>query len=220
MVRAKNAKNATSPPSLLAGFVEYDLKRMDENLKNRNYANLSVDLAANQGLLYISSSVGRKAQYDNTVKILQALYTAKKKDGLFNDNNHVSGVTVNVLDASSSAATDAIWNHINNYRQPVVILIDSSIQDYVERYDVPPNPRGPPTLHYVVVYGIKNTSGTKTFTFYDLAGIGGFASRSFRDRQLSALMLMPSNSPAWVYQYPASDLGRSYPAYILLVQGD
>jgi hypothetical protein len=220
MVRAKNAKNTTSPPGLSDGFVESDLKRMDDNLYWKTYANLKIDLAANHGLLYISSFDSRKVQYDNTAKILQALYTSKKKDGIVYDNNHVSGVTVNVLDASSSSATDAIWNHINNYRQPVVVLIDSYIQDYVEKYEAAPVPRSPPVLHYVVVYGIKNTSGTKIFTLYDPAGVGGLASRSYNDRQLSALMLMPSNSLAWVYQYPSRDLNRPYPAYILLVQGD
>jgi hypothetical protein len=219
MVRAKNAKNVTTTSYLSSGFVESDLKRMDENLFWKTYANLKIDLAANKGLLYISSD-SRKVQYDNTVKILQALYTAKKKDGITNDNNHVSGVTVNILDAASSAATDAIWNHINNYRQPVVVAIDSNIRDYVQRYGVAPASRSQPTLHYVVVYGIKNTGGIKMFTFYDPAGSGNGISREYSDRELSALMLMPSNSPVWVYQYPAYDLNRSYPAYILLVQGD
>ncbi|MDR2052502.1 MAG: hypothetical protein LBP80_03730 [Treponema sp.] len=192
---------------------------MDENLYWKTYAGLKVDLAVNKGLLYISSD-SRKVQYDNTVKILQALYTAKRNDGITNDSNHVSGSTFKVLDASSSAATDAIWNHINNYRQPVVVVIDSNIRDYVQSYGVAPASRSPPTLHYVVVYGIKNTGGTRIFTFYDPAGYGNGTSRNYDDRQLSALMLMPSNSPAWVYQYPASDLNRPYPAYILLVQGD
>jgi hypothetical protein len=219
MVRAKNAKNAAAAPYLSSGFVESDLKKMDDNLNYwGTYAGLRMDVYANRGLLYISSD-SKKVQYNNTVKILQALYTAKRTDGIFCDNNHVSGVTVKVLDASSSAAADAIWNHINNYRQPVVVVIDSNIRDYVGVNSVAPSPRSPPILHYAVVYGIKNISGTRMFTFYDPAGFGNRVSREYSDRQLSTLMLMPSNSPSWVYQYPASDLSIGYPAYILLVQG-
>ncbi|MDR2802908.1 MAG: hypothetical protein LBB22_01295 [Treponema sp.] len=80
-----------------------------------------------------------------------------------------------------------------------------------------------PILHYVVVYGIKEVSGTRRFIFYDPAGFGDLSTRDFNELQLRELMGMPSTQMTgqkWVYDYPSWDLRISDPAYILSVQRD
>jgi hypothetical protein len=42
--------------------------------------------------------------------------------------------------------------------------------------------RGLPILHYVVVYGIRETSGMKRFVFYDPAAIDNISSRDFSEQ--------------------------------------
>jgi hypothetical protein len=190
MVRAKNAGTA---PSLSYGFIESDLKRIDENLQDSKYAGLRVDVSAN------------------------------RDDGIFYDNNHVSGVTVNILSTGTGAATNAIWNHIKNNRQPVVILIGSSVIQNVQTNGQAPTNRGMPILHYVVMYGTKEVNGIKRFIFYDPAAIDNIPSRDLNEHQLCELMRMPPTQITgykWVYDYPSWDLRISDPAYILLVQGD
>ncbi|MDR0628163.1 MAG: hypothetical protein LBG24_00670 [Treponema sp.] len=112
---------------------------------------------------------------------------------------------------------NAIWDHINNYRQPVVVVVDSNKQNLGNGIR---NSSGSLTLHYIVIRGIKeDSSGIRYFLVYD----PGYYSRNFEytEDQLVYLMGM-YGAPEWVYRYgkdtivPYGDM----PAYMLTVYGD
>jgi hypothetical protein len=114
-----------------------------------------------------------------------------------------------------SNATKAIWDHVNNYHQPVVVVVDSNKQ----AYDQALSSSIEPTLHYVVIKGISdNTSGTRYFTVYDPA-LAYTEGVTFTESNLRKLIALPHNTPVWVEKYGNQKVGYD-PAYILTVQGD
>jgi hypothetical protein len=223
MVRAKNPKGTSNAPTINQSTAQSILEQIDRALDDGYYAGNKVNVWANKGLLYISPNYeSNEIQYNKSTAVLRSLYTAKNSDNVFYENGHVSGVTFNILHTDSDAATNAIWNHINNNRQPVIIVIDSNVMDYVQQNGTAPpdNSRLVPFLHYVVVRGIKNT-GRRIFSIYDPGAFNpNLQIREYSESELRILMSLPRNTSAWVYQYPSRSLGISDPGYVLSVQGD
>jgi hypothetical protein len=220
MVRAKEKKNMDGP-MLWESRIESDMDIMDSNLQRGTYLfGAPLDVVRNNGLLYLDSFDSRSTQWSKTVSILSKLYTAKGTDGVFFDKGHVSSVEAKILSANN--ATEVIWNHIKNERQPVVIVIDSEIRYDVDKQKSLPLSyrRKTPTLHYNVVMGIKESSGTRGFLVYDPAIMTNEYYFYYTESQLRILMALPSNTPAWVYEYPRDSLSIYDPCYILLVRGD
>jgi hypothetical protein len=213
-------------------------KGIDSNLLSGNYryaysSASTIDIVRNQGLLYISGSSSddnpeRERQYNITVDIMRAVYMGKLgdprysySDYLFVDNNHVSSVSMRPISAASnggtvniSEATKAIWDHIKNYHQPVVVVVDSKKQ----AGNTAKTSNAVPTLHYIVIRGISEESagGIRRFWIHDP---GAYSDVSYSESDLRKLMALPYNTPAWVYNYGYQKVG-SDPAYILTVQGD
>jgi hypothetical protein len=236
MVRAKLSKeNSSAPPiyNTVQGtnysHVDKDMRTIDTNLQNGRYgiSSRQVDVLVNHGLLYIGYGTDAE-QYWSTVEILSGVYRGKLRgrdsDGVFNDNRHVSDASMGLVSVSEdifatkklSEATKAIWDHINNYRQPVVVVVDSNKQDSGGTIR---NSSGTLTLHYIVIRGIKETSGIRYFLVYDPGN--DFTKIEYTENQLMYLMGM-YGAPEWVYRYgrdtivPRGDM----PAYMLTVQGD
>jgi hypothetical protein len=231
MVRAKDTYDysSTLPLSPIVYFPDDDMKQMDQNLLNANKygysANFSangwigypyIDIITNHGLFYVDIYELEQLQYMKTIRVISNLYTAGSTDGVWNDNGKVSNVNITV--ASASQTTGIIWDHINNYKQPVVVVVDSDISIYMQTHDTPPYNRTNSTLHYVVIKGIReNSNGTRYFSIYDPATPGTI---EYTEIQLRGLIEMPSILPAWVYSYPRYNLGIPEPSYRLLVYGD
>jgi hypothetical protein len=243
MVRAKRHQgNYASPYSYFLGdyndsTTDSAMREIDNNLLKGNYGyvynNRKVDVLANQGLLYIMSGamdndIDWGIQYNTTVDILQGVYTGKLGDPKYSfsdyipmDNHHVSGVSMRPVSATLksgtaniSDATKAIWDHINNYHQPVVAVVDSNKQVF----DQVVTSTMKPTLHYIVIRGIyNNASGTRYFYVYDPYVY--MRDLKYSESDLRKLIAMPANASAWVYKYGNYKVG-SDPAYVLTVQGD
>jgi hypothetical protein len=243
MVRDKAPKDAQFPPVWYENgnnFVTADqaMKTIDDNLLNGKYGYVyedrKIDVLGNKGLLYIKNGItdtaaNRASQYNNTVDILKGVYTGKlgdpknsSSDNIFLDSHHVSSVSMQPISAVSlgstaklSEATKAIWNHINNYHQPVVVVVDSNKQigNSVKTSTVEP------TLHYIVIKGIYEDSsgGTRHFLIHDPSYF--MTDYEYNEVALRQLIALPYNTPAWVYNYGYQTVGAE-PAYILTVQGD
>jgi hypothetical protein len=213
------------------------MKTIDDNLLNGKYGYVytdrKIDVLANKGLLYINRSLidndtNRAAQYNNTVDIMRAIYLGRlggpnnySSDNIFFDSHHVSSVSMQPISAATnnytkgmSNATKAIWDHVNNYHQPAVVVVDSNKQDgnttrasYIE-----------PTLHQLVIRGIyeESSGGTRRFYVYDPAI---YRDRIYSESDLRKLIALPYNTPAWIERYGNQKVGYE-PAYILTVQGD
>jgi hypothetical protein len=145
-------------------------------------------------------------------------------DNISWDRGHVSGVSMRPISASLksgkakiSDATEAIWNHIRDYQQPVVVVVDSNKQNgvYVVTSTIPP------TLHYIVIKGIyeDKSGGKRNFLIHDPGNYFN-NSLSYSEDNLRTLIALPGNAPAWVYDYGSQTQGSVDPAYILMVQGD
>jgi hypothetical protein len=244
MVRAKNGKNFSSIPILYDSSKDYnywevdtDMKKIDDYLLNGEYGSTikRVDVLANQGLLYIDMNLSDTAknwesQYVSTVGILEGVYTGKlggirsKSDSVSVGSQYVTSVSMRPISASLksgnkeiSEATKAIWDHIKNYRQPVVVVVDSNKQlPYSNNVQ---SSWDNPTLHYIVIKGISEDSsgGTRHFVIYDPMFYS--ENTKYTEANLRKLMALPDNTPAWVYKYGYREVG-SDPAYILTVQGD
>jgi hypothetical protein len=114
-----------------------------------------------------------------------------------------------------SDATIAIWNYIKNYRQPVVVVVDSnkrSGRSVIDSQKIP-------VLHYIVIKGISETTsgGKRNFMVNDSAVY--YDDLTYSESDLRKLIAMPANAPEWVYKYGNQKVGLD-PAYILTVQGD
>jgi hypothetical protein len=242
MVRAKYEKGASSAPFLhdiSRGYnfwdADADMKKIDGYLLNGRYGSTikRVDVLANQGLLYVDSSLSDNAtnwssQYNTTVGILEGVYTGKlggiqsQADAVHLDNRHVTGVSMRPISASLksgskeiSDATKAIWNHIKDYRQPVVVVVDSNKQvGNIVRMS-----SNIPTLHYIVIRGISEDSSGGTRYFYAYDPFIYINDLKYSESDLRKLIALPDNTLAWVYKYGNQKVG-SDPAYILTVQGD
>lgn len=246
MVRAKNKLSDSTAPVLYydwsgvnAGNADNALVDMDWYLRYGYYGSgtgsTAVDVAANRtGLLYTSSTATKEEQYLATVNILKGVYTGKFKDGR-TDNllnyGHVSGVIMGpastgkyiITITEMSVATKEIWNHIKANYQPVVVVVDSNKQVYSSQDGKVQSTSGPPTLHYIVIRGIREngSGGTRYFLVYD----PWLYSRNleYTEENLLKLMALPSNTkPKWVYDYGTENVTPKWdiPAYILKVQGD
>jgi hypothetical protein len=243
MVRAKYSKNSSSAPALYISsqFANYsnvdaDMKQIDKYLQAGDYGSngKKVDVLTNQGLVYINSSLSNNAanwisQYNSTADILAGIYTGKlggpggASDFISLDNRHISSVSMQPISAKLksgtteiSDATKAIWNHIKNNRQPVVVIVNSNkISGYSiqESWDIP-------RLHYIVIRGVyeeDRSGGIRRFMVYDPASY--LRNLSYTEADLRKLMALPDNTPEWVYKYGNQKTGEN-PAYILMVQGD
>jgi hypothetical protein len=234
MVRAKNAIGASAPTLFYtyqqanASNIDSDLQTIDRNLRVGSYggAYKIVDVAQNQGLLYIGNE-SVNDQYSITENILKDVYTGTVGRGtppihdIAIDNGHVNSVTMGPFSGIvgvANSATQAIWDHINTYKEPVVVVVDSNKQlsngnvvSYLPASSIP-------TLHYIVIRGTEeDSSGTRYFSVYDPANRSLFPIK-YTEADLRFLMELPSNTqPQWVYQYGISQV--IYPAYILKVQG-
>jgi hypothetical protein len=177
-----------------------------------------------------------EVKYNTTVAILKDVYvgiTGRVNgntiyDGAV-DKGHVQSVTMGPRTAQIgvvNSATQAIWDHINTYNEPVVVVVDSNKQlangTVVSSSFIPNIQNSPnhPTLHYLVIRGIQEDSagGTRRFSVYDPANR---ARRPllYTEEDLRTVMDLPWNTwPKWVYDYPQMQ-GYHYPAYILKVQG-
>jgi hypothetical protein len=181
----------------------------------------------NQGVLYISSD-SAPAQYYYTTDITGHIYRGilgnGTPDGITNDYKHVSSVTMEPFSAvnnsnatEKSAATKAIWDHIKTYKQPVVVVVDSNKQGAGN--NVAPS-SSQPTLHYIVIKGIKEGSagGIRYFMAFDPAVY--LNTLEYTEENLRSLIALPQNTkPEWVYRY-GKDITGNDPAYIIKVQGD
>lgn len=222
MVRMKGKRTDNSPPLNSRSSVETDMMWIDNNLRyNRTYGSI-IDVSNNKGLLYISDFESDEEQYKKTESVIRRLYTAKKTDGVHNDNGNVTDIKVQIIKATNNEAINIIFNHVNNNRQPAVVVVDNSIVDevlYNSKYVVNYYRNTTPVLHYLVVIGVfENTpGGIKNFRIYDPAWVN--LPREFTETQLSSVMRMPSNN-SWVYKYPSDKLNMSDPCYIGLVQGE
>jgi hypothetical protein len=118
-----------------------------------------------------------------------------------------------------SPATIAVWDHINAYNQPVVIVVDSNKQ----------KPGGGTKLsssriilHYIVIRGIRESSSTRYFSVYNPAD--SVYPLEYTEKELMSIMtLSGATDPPWVYEYACNIVYPPYrtdPAYILTVQGD
>jgi hypothetical protein len=227
MVRGKDKRGVQKAPFMNEQTtIISNLERVDDNLlfglyNPSGYYNpeYKIDVAANGGLLYVSQYGDRISQYNKSVEILTALYLSKNNDFISDDYNHVSKVQAKILKRDYNAAANEIWNHIENFQQPVVIVVDSRMQYYIDKnMDIPDNnKREIPALHYMVVVGIVERF-EKIFRVLDPAD-----KRSpfeYSAKQLGNLMCLPPNTPAWVYKHPKEDLNIYDPCYILFIQGD
>jgi hypothetical protein len=225
MVRGKNEKGTSAPILYYSGLktnaqgTNDDLKKIDENLQQGQYGNYGkqVDVYANHGLLYL----GRESideQYSYTTDILKGVFTGKLRsvnDTAFN-YGYVKSVTMGVMSATigtSNSATKAIWDHINTYNEPVVVVVDSNKQNNINTQNYTA-----PTLHYIVIMGIREASsgGTRYFSVYDPANNSSYPIQ-YTEANLRYFMEMPSNAPEWVYWYGMRQANP--PAYILKVKG-
>jgi hypothetical protein len=143
-------------------------------------------------------------------------------DYIFMDNHHVTSVSMRPVSAMSlgsttklSEATKAIWDHINSYHQPVVVVVDSNKQ----AGNTTRTSNAVPTLHYIVIKGIveETSGGTRYFYVHDPDTF--LNDLKYNESDLRKLMALPYNTPAWVYNYGYKKAGTD-PAYILTVQGD
>lgn len=160
-------------------------------------------------------SESRENQYKKSIAILNDIYTARGSDGI-HDSYRVTGVDAGVRMASQTI--DTIWDHINTFKQPIVVVVDSNIIAYMKNHNTPPAIRSVPTLHYIVIRGIRESSiWTRYFSVYDpdISGIIEYTST-----QLQGLITMPANTPEWVYAYPQNELWISDPCYRVLVYGN
>jgi hypothetical protein len=166
-------------------------------------------------LLYINPYESREIQYKKSIGILNDIYTKRGSDGI-PDTYRVHSVDAGVKNASQ--AIDEIWDHIKFYKQPVVVVVDSNIMEYMTKNPVPPSVRGVPTLHYIVIIGMRESQSSfiKYFSIYDpdTPGIVEYTSTQFK-----GLITMPANTPEWVYNYPKNDLWIYEPCYRLLIFG-
>ena len=166
MVRAKDAAGAPTPT---VSNPASSMRSMDVNLLNgyTSGTDHSIDVVRNQGLFYANFYDNAATQYNKTIRVINDIYT-KYNDGIIH-RRHVTSVDAAV--ASAAQTPDTIWNHIKNYNQPVVVVIDSNISAHMQNNDTPPSTRGTPTLHYVVIRGIREQTqgGTKYFSVYDPA---------------------------------------------------
>jgi hypothetical protein len=227
MVRGKDKRGVKTAPFMNEQTtVINNLDRVDYNLLSGLYnpsgyfnQGYIVDVATNGGLLYISQYGDRISQYNKSVEILTALYLAKNNDHIWDDYDHVSSVQAKIMKKEFNGATNEIWNHIEKFEQPVVIVVDSRMQDYIEKNrDIPDNKkRDIPALHYMVVVGIVERA-EKIFRVLDPAGRR--TPKEYTAKQLGDLMCLPPNTPAWVYSHPKEDLKIFDPCYILFIQGD
>jgi hypothetical protein len=247
MVRAKYEKNASRAPSFMydanTGFnytnTDSDMRTIDDNLLMGRYGyNIPrpVDVLANKGLLYIDKTAGdsdtaRETQYNTTVNILKGVFTGKVgdltspfPDFVLSDNYHVTSVSMRPISAALkgggreiSDATKAIWNHIRDYRQPVVVVVDSNKQ--ILGSSQIQLSSSPPTLHYIVITGINETNSgdVRYFSVYNPAD-RNFPIK-YTEENLRTLIALPDNTPAWVHKYGNRKVVQD-PAYILTVQGD
>jgi hypothetical protein len=243
MVRAKYQKDAYISPyfHFLGPYndsaTESAMRDIDKNLLNGNYGYVyndrKVDVLANKGLLYLDSramdnDAAWTYQYNNTVDILKAVYMGKLggpeiyfSDYISMDNHHVSSISMRPVSAALkggsaniSDATKAVWDHINNYEQPVVVVVDSNKQAYEQVISSTIKP----TLHYIVIKGIYNDAlGARYFYVYDPDTF--LNNLNYSESDLRKLMALPGNTDAWVQKYGNYKVGGE-PAYILTVQGD
>ncbi|MHB9291358.1 hypothetical protein Holit_00433 [Hollandina sp. SP2] len=236
MVRAKTSKgNSSAPPIYNAAgggnysHVNNDMRSIDTYLQNGRYGTSSrkVDVLYNQGLLYIGCGTDAD-QYWTTVEILQGVYrgllNGRYPDGIANDNRHVSEVSMWLVSArdnfetkARSEATKAIWDHITNYNQPVVVVVDSNKQ--LAGGGIRTSSSAP-TLHYIVIRGIRETSsGIRYFCVHNPAYY--LNNLEYREADLIDLMGM-YGAPEWVYRYGRDTIvpNGDMPAYILTVYGD
>jgi hypothetical protein len=236
MVRAKNKKNDTVAPTLYYEFMGANTSTVNSDLKNGWYGPDSlflgykkVDVATNLGLLYIDNGI-KEQQYSDTVDILKGIYTGSLRTGIsdfiYNDKHHVSSVTMGPVNATRdtaltnriSAATKAIWDHINTYRQPVVIVVDLNKQTSGSGV-LTSTIR--PALHYIVVKGLREVNSIRYFSVYDPWQF--LDKLEYTEENLLKLKALPSNTkPEWVYDYGIENVNPKWgiPAYILKVQGD
>jgi hypothetical protein len=231
MVRGKNKIGTSAPTLYLSGqksntsTINSNMQTIDYYLQNGQYGSYGsgskqVSVLNNKGLLYIGIGTDEE-QYKITESILKDVFTGIRRDitdGALNNGN-VTSVTMAPMRAvigPSDSATKAIWDHINNYNQPVVVVVDSNKQNPNNSNTLLPS-SSIPTLHYIVIMGIREegSGGTKRFSVYDPSN-----SRyplEYTETNLRTLMDLPATWPQWVYSYGASKVGS--PAYILKVQG-
>jgi hypothetical protein len=121
-----------------------------------------------------------------------------------------------------STATKAVWDHINTYNQPVVVIVDSNKQ--VLGGGTKPSSSAP-FLHYIVIRGINENSsgGTRRFSVHD--PLDPTYPLVYTEEELRSIMVLSSvgTNPTWVYEYGSNVVDPGYrrdPAYILTVQGD
>jgi hypothetical protein len=244
MARAKLGKNDNRVPILYNpneqanySYTDADLVTMDNNTRNGYYndgetfAYYEIDVAASSRGLVYSKAVDDTDNYNITTRVLRGLYKGKfygsnSKDTVTNDNGHVSNVLIDVHDGSRNAilndgltfASKAIWDHILNYNQPVVVLVDSNKQK--PGGGIQPS-SSKPTLHYIVVMGIKEEAagGTRHFFVHDPADPK--VPLDYTENDLLSIMVMDNiTNPDWVYWYPRMYKGINYPVYILMAEGD
>ena len=231
-------------------YIDNTIRQIYKYLQEGKYGGYRVDVCDNnRGLIYIDPSLTVQEQYDTTVKILTELYIGKVSLGIINDliNNGVldktsidtksnmSSIAVEVLSAPDAA--DAIWDHINKNKEPVVVVIDSNKQDDYGKYDSTKNTPDPisgkipdPTLHYILVRGIRENGSTRYFSVYDQWGHIDSATNpvvanekpiEHEEKDLVALMALPANTPAWLFAYWTGKHPNTtdLPAFILKVNG-
>ncbi len=208
---------------------EYEdyLIRMDNALRaapgsSYNPFQYQIDVIANHGLLYVNPYVSDKTQYERTDELLRDMYYRIEyfpyEGGWDYEIFPVKSVylgCINIQIYPADQVVNKIWEHINNYWEPVVTIIDSNKIGTVLSRDIYDGSAAT-TLHYNVVIGIKERDGTRYFIVYD--PIRRYNKREYKVDDYKWMMTIPPDvSGSWVYDYPYYDKGIDEPCYVMTV---